>query len=401
MIEPKDALDRLRRANLLPPNAKLDDELAATVAECERRIAAERGIDASESRYAGEALRPTYGFRSRWRPALVFSLAFVAVIAVAGVFALFNDSGGVVLESDVANTVARPEPSGTIGNVAYVDDLVYYEDEERTLETSVFFPIEGEGPFPVVVLYDLHQLGSQDRELSRRIADRGAVVFAPVWVDVVGPSLTVSDYIGAGMWNRAACAVGHAQAQAEAYGGDPAQTTVMGAAGGEHPAAWVTLGLADIGDCAEPVRFQPTGLVAGQSQWLFQEPQFDDAFDSEDAGAIDTVDRLFNPAHWEYSEQLTVFLWATAWPGNSAAIDDPPAEDSWIWSRDPDGDIVEDLGEVDAFADGVITFSDNARLMNLRMMQAGIDVSYYESDATGYRLDETAFESIWQVVIGG
>ena len=219
MIEPKDALNRLRRANFLPPNAAPDgDELAAVAAECERRVVAEREMAAPETRKTEESLRPTSGLRPRWRPALVFSFAFAAVIAIAAVFALFSDSGGSILEPDVADTapVTTPIPSGRIGNVAYVDDLVYYEDADRTLETSVFFPIEGEGPFPVVVVYDLYRQGSQERELSRRIADRGAVVFAPVWVDEVGPSLTVSDYIGGGMWNRAACAVGHAQAQAEA-----------------------------------------------------------------------------------------------------------------------------------------------------------------------------------------
>ena len=58
MIEPKDALNRLRSANLLPPGAELDDEeLAATVAECEQRLAVERDTAVAGSRVAEEALR--------------------------------------------------------------------------------------------------------------------------------------------------------------------------------------------------------------------------------------------------------------------------------------------------------------------------------------------------------
>ncbi|MDJ0923260.1 MAG: hypothetical protein QNJ77_01755, partial [Acidimicrobiia bacterium] len=59
MIDSKDALNRLRRANLLPSGAVLDDdELAATRAECELRIAAERGSATPETGTTEESLRP-------------------------------------------------------------------------------------------------------------------------------------------------------------------------------------------------------------------------------------------------------------------------------------------------------------------------------------------------------
>lgn len=401
MIEPNDALKRLRRANLLPPGAPPDgEELAAVVAECEQRVDVERGVAAPGARNTEDSLRPVAATRTRWRPALVFSLAFLAVIAVVAVAALFNDSGGAILESDVANTVP-PITSGLIGNVAYIDDLVYYEDAERTLETSLYLPAEGNGPFPVVIIYSEHTLNAREGNLARQIAERGAIAFAPVWVDESPPTQTASEYLSGAMWDRASCAVGYAQARAETYGGDPARTTVMGDAGGEHPAAWVALGLADTSDCTEPILFQPTGLVAGESQWLFQEEQFDEAFEGQVAVGVDTVDRFFNPERWDSAKDLSVFLWATTWSGNSTGITDPPPEDSWIWSRDPDGDLVEDLAAEEAFADGLITFSDNSRLMQIRMKQAGIDVSYYESDDPGYSLDNFALDNIWQLVAGG
>ncbi|MDJ0662909.1 MAG: hypothetical protein QNJ75_00015 [Acidimicrobiia bacterium] len=436
MIEPKDALSRLRSANLLPPGDELNEaERAAVVAECEQRVAVERGTAAPEMGRAGESLRPVSGGRWRWRPALVFSVAFVAVLAVAAVFALLNDSGGLILEPDVANTPpttsaitdgvadpspttsatsddvspttsaisddvadAPPTPSGMVGDVAYINELVYYEDADRTLETSVFFPAEGDGPWPVVVVYSEYRRRAQEWTLARRIAERGAVVFSASWVDEYPAS--ASEYLTGTMWERAACAVSYAQAQAGSYGGDPGRTTVVGDGGGEHPAAWVALGLADTSNCADPILYQPTGLAAGHSQWFFQEQQFDSAFASDDSGAVDTVDRFFNPERWEAAGDLSAFLWSTAYSGNANEINDPPSEESWIWSRDPDGDLVADLASVDAFDDGLITFRDNARLMNSRMIQSGVDVAHYESDNLGWGLDEIAFEGIWQVVAG-
>ncbi len=56
---------------------------------------------------------------------------------------------------------------------------------------------------------------------------------------------------------------------------------------------------------------------------------------------------------------------------------------------------------MDAFDDGLITFRDNSLLMQLRMKQAGIDVTLYESDDPWYSLDDVALDSIWQLVIGG
>ena len=277
---------------------------------------------------------------------------------------------------------------------------MYYTDEERSLETSVFFPAAGDGPWPVVVVYSEFTLDAQERHLALQIAERGAVVFAPVWVDMYPPTLTASEYLAGAMWDRATCAVGYAQAKANTYGGDPARTTVVGDAGGEHPAAWVALGLTDTTACAEPIRFQPTGLVAGESQWLFQEEQFNAAFGATDGAALDTVDRFFSPERWNSTDGLRVFLWATSWEGNSNEINDPPAVDSWIWSRDLRGDIVEDLAAVGAFDDGLITFRDNSRLMQLRMTRAGIGVTLYESDDPMYSLDDIALDDIWQLVIG-
>ena len=403
MIDPNDAIERLRRANRVSATATFDrDELAAVVDECERRVSSERGTAPGRGVGTGETLRPVPVLRQRWRSVLVFSLAFVALVVVVGAVALLAGSDRLVLEPNAVSDEPTPTvPIRTIGDVAFIDDLEYYSDAERTMETSVFFPADGNGPWPVVVVYGEFIIDSQNRTLARQMAERGAVVFAPVWVDASPPVLSASEYLTGAMWDRAACAVAYAQAQAETYGGDAARTTVVGDAGGEHPAAWVALGLADTSGCQGPISFRPTGLVAGESQWLFQETKFDEAFATDDAAAVETVDRFFRPERWQPAPGLSVFLWATPWAENSNGIDNPPAADSWIWSRDSTGTIVEDLATVSAFDDGLITFRDNSRLMQLRMTRAGIDVSYYESDDPMYSLDDSALDDIWQLVIGG
>lgn len=399
MTDPYTALDRLRAANPVRTTRSLpEEELAAVVAACEQRLAQERAPGAARSPVqVVDRVRRRPGLR----PALVFGLAFVAVAVVVGVVMLVPGAEEPVIAPDVASTTAPTTtvPVRTVGGVSYVDHLVYYADAERTFETSVFFPAKGSGPWPVAVVYSEFAVGDQERTLARQIAERGAVVFAPVWVDEGTGVQTPAEYLTGGMWDRAACAVGYAQSHAAQYGGDPRRTTLVGDAGGEHPAAWTALGFADTSACSEPILHAPTGLVAGESQWLFQQASFDQAFSGPDAAAVDVVDRFFNPERWQVPEDFSVFLWATAWTGNANSIDDPPAADSWIWTRDPDGDLVADLAAVGAFDDGLITFSDNSRLMELRMTLAGIDVTYYESDDPGYEPDAAALDGVWSLFV--
>lgn len=401
MTDPQTALDRLRRANPVRHTETLDsDELGAVVTECKRRVdEARRGGGMTDETQSVPPV-PVAPPPSRLRPAFVFAFAFAAVLIVVGAIALFGgaEQPAVAPKPTSTTAVSTTTPPQVVGGVASLDHFVYYSDAERTLETSVFFPAEGSGPWPVAIVYGEFELNGQGRGLARQIAERGAVVFAPTWVDEGQGMRVAAEYLTGGMWDRAACAVGYAQAHAASFGGDTTRTAVVGAAGGDHPAAWVALGLADTSACAEPISSQLTGLVAGESQWLFQEAIFDPAFAQPDAPAVDTVDRFFNPEQWRIPEELSVFLWATAWTGNSNTIDDPPAEDSWIWTRDPSGAIVEDLAAVDAFEDGLITFSDNSRLMNLRMTRAGIDVTYYESDDPGYSIDDALFDGIWALL---
>ncbi len=395
MTDARTALDRLRHVNPLRADDAIDPvELQTVVAECERRV--QETSRASTKQAVTSMDRPP---GKRFRPAFVVAAAFTVAIALVGAIVIFGDASQTApTTSPPATTPAPPTsmPIAVLGNVAYVDDLVYYADDERTLETSMFFPAEGRGPWPVVVIYSEFSVNAAETYLGRRLAERGAVVFTPVWVDARPPTST--EYLTGQMWDRAACAVGFAQAAAEAVGGDPTRTVVAGDGGGEHPAAWIALGHADESVCPTPIQHELAGLAAGQTQWFFQEGQFDDAFAASETIGVDIVDRFFNPDRWQVPAEFSVVLWATAWyDGNSNTIDDPPTGDSWIWSRDPTGTLVADLATVDAFDDGLITFRDNARLMQLRMTQAGIDVTYDETTEPYFDIGP-ALERIWRLL---
>ena len=55
-------------------------------------------------------------------------------------------------------------------------------------------------------------------------------------------------------------------------------------------------------------------------------------------------------------------------------MENPPDEGSWVWIRETASLHVDDLAAVGAFDDGLIDWADNARLMELRMQAAGVDV---------------------------
>ena len=84
--------------------------------------------------------------------------------------------------------------------------------------------------------------------VSRVIAGRGAVVFAPTWHSTESNVLDAQgEPVG---FNDAACAVRFARAQAAEYGGDPSHIVLIGHSAGGAAGATVTLAGDDFhGDC--------------------------------------------------------------------------------------------------------------------------------------------------------
>lgn len=246
-------------------------------------------------------------------------------------------------------------------------------DDEGIWTLDVLYPVE-EGPWPLVVVFPGVCDNCAAVTQSRIIAERGAVAVAPrYWHPVASTS---TEYLVGNKPNdRAACAVGYAQSIALDYGGIAHQTTIVGFSAGVHPAGWVGLGVADDGLCNEAISHLPVGLVVGDSQFIFQGTMWNAAFENEPDGAAETIDRYLNPDRWKISEDLIVFLWSTESDFSARPIENPPASESWVWSRDTTGTLIDDLREVGALDDGMVDLYDNALLLEKRMLDAGIQVT--------------------------
>jgi hypothetical protein len=269
-----------------------------------------------------------------------------------------------------STTTQPPATTTTVTVTTDVDKgLVYQTDDEGDWTLDVFYPT-GEGPWPLVVT--LPWTMSVDYA-GEDLAERGVVaVVADSWT--TRGAIEPAAYLD-GEMDRAACVVGWAQAHAADYNADPAATTVNGYSGGAMPAAWAGLGLADDTMCDYPILTLPVGLVAGESQFLFQHVRWDETFASGDQASFATLDGFFNADRWNISPDLEVALWSATNPiAETRSIEDPPAADSWIWLRETGTPVVDDLTALGALDDGRIDWSDNALLMEQRMQQAGVSV---------------------------
>lgn len=408
MTNTNEALELLRAANPVASVAALDpSEVAASVAECGERVDAERFDRAPGVSPLPQRVSTSPRVRRILRPTSAFGIAFAVMVIAVLAATLVGRNGGppavpvpdttVVTNTTLPRTpTTTPDVSTTVdertlGGVDTVGELVYYSDGDVTLSMSVFFPSSGSGPWPVAVAYHTHCVPDCSADpLAKELASRGAVVFAPAWV----PSLEqAEEYVDGALFDRAACAVGAAQAMAEDFGGDPRATTVIGQGGGEHPAAWVALGITRYRDCDEPVQYRPTGLVVGNPQFVFQQDFWDPAFDDPTSNARDTIDRFLNAERWETSDDLFVLTLATEYQGNSREVSINGA-DAWLADRDTTGTLAEDLADVAAFDDELILFADNARLFDFHLRGAGIDSSLVVDERTGWAYTAAWYDAI-------
>jgi hypothetical protein len=281
-----------------------------------------------------------------------------------------SDTGAEAVEALTPTTGVVAADDFTSIEVREDAHLVYLTDEFGDWTLRVFYP-EAEGPWPLIVMIPPQQSVAY---AGKEIARRGAVaVVADAWARPEAWSDPAPHLYGE--MDRAACVVGWAQAHASDYGADPAATTVDGYSGGAMAAAWVGLGQADDSTCPDKIVELPIGLVLGESEFLFHHQRWDPYFESGDAEPVATIDGLINPDQWVVSPDLRVGLWSAEQPlGETRAIENPPGDDSWIWLRDGASPFMDDFVAVGALDDNTIDWSDNAKLMELRMEQSGIDV---------------------------
>lgn len=324
---------------------------------------------------------------------------FAGVVVAAAVFVVAASCGGSD-EGETGATAVDPTPTAavvaddeTTFEVKEDADLVYLTDDFGDWTLRVFYP-DAEGPWPLVVTIPWSQSVAYAGE---EIARRGAVaVVADSWAR---PEASTSDpaLILYGEMDRAACVVGWAQAHASDYGANAAATTVNGYSGGAMPAGWVGLGLADDGACPDQIVEPPIGLVLGESQFLYHHQRWDPFFESGDPEPVATLDGLINPDQWTIAPDLRVGLWSAAQPiGETRAIENPPADDSWIWLRDRASPFMDDFVAIGALDDNLIDWSDNADLMALRMKQAGVEVRN-EVYPIGHRYEDPVYDLIFAI----
>ena len=293
----------------------------------------------------------------------------------------------------------RPEEPVEIEQVS----LSWETPDGESWPLDVVAPVDTvEEGWPLLVTFHGAASGTSASDMAA-VARSGVVVVGPRWtipewtmsnLESLGPA----NYVDGALFDVAKCALGAAQEAAAGHGGNPDWTTVEGFSAGVHPAAWVGVGVIRDDRCPEVEIIAPIAMVLGDSQWVFEGDQWDEAFVDESSQATDTVDRFLNPDRWTVPDGFVAYLWSSESTAVDRPVENPPAENSWLRTRGGD-DTIDDLDTVGAFDDESIGFFDNGLLQEYRMKQAGLAVFHEQLPGDHSRkaqmIDRTV-EVVWQ-----
>ncbi len=307
-----------------------------------------------------------------------------AVSASATTTAPTTSSTTTTTEAPATTAAATTTSAAEAATFTEISDMVYMTINGVDLLMDVYTPA-GDGPWPVVVAFhglDSHVKDSENTiPVAEAAADHGMVVFTPTWIDF-SPSLFPFTVETFNTWKDTAnCAVAFAQQTAADHGGDPANTVVHGFSAGVGPALFASLQPSGepIPGCETDVAQAPVvGVVLGDGEYFLHSENFDDAFQVDPDAMQAEVAALVDPASWPAVLDADYFLWI---PENDTAarpIGDASDESGWLASRDPDGSIRSDLDQLNQLEDGIISNSDAARLLELRLSTAGIEATLDE-----------------------
>ncbi len=257
-------------------------------------------------------------------------------------------------------------------------DLAFLTVDGGDLLVDVYVP-DGEGPFPVAVVFHGRSSDGKDAasitSVAEAAATAGMVVFAPTWYGGDPFPLGFDDIDRLG--DAGNCAVSFARAHAGEHGGDPTRIVVYGFSAGTGPALVSALDPDDdeIPGCRSPSTGTPVaGAVLGDGETFWHSSSFDGAFGDDLDAMQDSVASLTDPSRWPPDLDTEFFVWAAA-DGTAPRDVDDPANPTWVTQRDPAGSIRSDLERLDQLADGVVSYVDAAQLLDLRLREAGFDVT--------------------------
>ena len=262
-------------------------------------------------------------------------------------------------ESATSTTTTQPDtttsaPTSTTttsSDAAFtkMKDFTYLMVDGEAFEGDIYVP-EGEGPWPVVVMFHGNpdtKDGRYTTVVAEAAAAAGMYVFVPNWLTgVTRFTPELFDFFSA----AANCAVAYAQPDPDVS----LPVVVYGFSAGVGPAS---------------------GAALGDGEYFLQSTIFDGAFAADLEAMQARVATIVDPSLWPADMETRFFLWFADGGTAPRGFGDPWDETGWLAQRDPDGSIRDDLDRLGQLDDGVISFIDEAQFMALRLEEAGIEVT--------------------------
>ena len=346
------------------------------------------------------------------RDRAILLVALVAVAAACGGGPTTTTEGPdesatstTTTQSDT-NTSAPTSTTTTTSDTAFtrMEGLTYLTVDGEAFEGDIYVP-EGEGPWPVVVMFHGNAPSGKNDSYTSVVAEAAATagmyVFVPNWL--TGAALTRLTTESFDFFYAAAnCAVAYAQPDPDVS----LPVVVYGFSAGAGPATLAALDPASepIPGCvAENPPAPITGAVLGDTEYFMHSTIWDGAFAADLEAMQATLATFVDPSLWPTDMETRFFLWFADEGTAPRYFDDPWDETGWLAQRDPDGSIRGDLDRLGQLDDGAISFIDQGQLMALRLEEAGIAVtldSYPGGHSTldkvpelvGYLIDAAAID---------